>query len=243
MANDGYNLAIETSGRVGSISLGRGDVLLATEPLPQKQRHNIDLVPVMAAVFDRYGLKPSQLEQVYISTGPGSFTGLRIAVATVKMLALAGDVKIVDVPTLDVVASNAPAEHEHVAVGLNLKRDTLWSGIYHRRGDGILELVGEAKLMTMAQLLSQSPRPVAVLGDPLPPLSDLPAGMMNGVTVLPASLSKPASESLWHLGRIRSMQGRYIEAGQLLPLYARSPEAVLLWNERKRKSSTQSVVK
>lgn len=58
-----------------------------------------------------------------MSLGPGSFTGLRSAVATVKMLALTLDVKLVGVPTLDVLR----AQHPEAMVCLNVKRDTAWS--------------------------------------------------------------------------------------------------------------------
>ncbi len=243
MADDGYNLAIETSGRVGSLALGCGDELLETVSLPTAKRHNVDLVPVLAEVFHRRGLKPDQLEEVYVSIGPGSFTGLRIAISTVKMLALAGGIRIVAVPTLDVVVRNTPDTFNNAAVCLNLKRGTVWSGIYVRDGSGVMVIRGEAALRTMADLLDQSPRPIAVIGAPLPAMPELPASELESVTILPAEQAAARCESAWQSGRERRKRGEFTSPESLQPLYARRPEAVELWDQRKRKNTTQSIVK
>lgn len=108
MKADRFNLAIETSSRQGSIALGRGDQLLASLNLTQHQRHNVELMPAIEQLCQQHHCEPSNLAEIYVSTGPGSFTGLRIAVATAKALAMALDVKLVAVPTLDVLARQAP---------------------------------------------------------------------------------------------------------------------------------------
>ncbi|MEM7627328.1 MAG: tRNA (adenosine(37)-N6)-threonylcarbamoyltransferase complex dimerization subunit type 1 TsaB [Planctomycetota bacterium] len=118
-----YNLAIETSTRTGRVALGRGDELLACVELPAKRRHNLDLVPTIDRVCRDHGVAPPDLAELYVSLGPGSFTGLRSAVATSKMLALSLGVKLVGVPTLDVLRVQHPEE----VVCLNVKRDTAWS--------------------------------------------------------------------------------------------------------------------
>lgn len=118
-----HNLAIETSTRTGRLALGRGDELLACVELPTKRRHNLDLVPTIDRVCRDHGLGPGDLAEVYVSLGPGSFTGLRSAVATVKMLALTLGVKLVGVSTLEVLR----VQHPEATVCLNVKRDTAWS--------------------------------------------------------------------------------------------------------------------
>ena len=94
-----------------------------TAELPAARRHNLDLMPTIAALCDEHGVTPADLAEVYVSLGPGSFTGLRIAVATAKMLALSLGVKLVGVPTLDVLRR----QHPEAMVCLNVKRDTAWS--------------------------------------------------------------------------------------------------------------------
>ena len=120
---DPLALAIDTSTGDGRIALGRGDALLETRPLPTRRRHNLELVPTLDALLADHGHSPRDLGELYLSLGPGSFTGLRIALATAKMLALTLRVKLVGVPTLDVLRE----QHPDAMVCLNVKRETAWS--------------------------------------------------------------------------------------------------------------------
>lgn len=123
VADSKHNLAIETSSRRGFVALGRGDEIIDVVELPAKRRHNLDLVPTIDTLCRKHDLAPADLGEVYVSLGPGSFTGLRIAIATAKMLALTLGVKIIGVPTLDLLC----AQHPEAMVCLNVKRDTAWS--------------------------------------------------------------------------------------------------------------------
>lgn len=118
-----YNLAVENSGRSGAVALGRADTLLAEQPIPPKQRHNVDLMVAVDRVCREHDVSPQQIGEVYVSLGPGSFTGLRVALATAKMLALTLETKVVGVPTLDLLR----AQHPDAVVALNIKHDTAWS--------------------------------------------------------------------------------------------------------------------
>ena len=123
MSQPKHNLAIETSSRRGFIALGRGDAVNDTAELPAKRRHNLELIPAIDLLLGQHELKPRDLAELYISLGPGSFTGLRIAVATAKMLSLTLGVKLVGVATLEVLR----VQHPGAVVCLNVKRDTAWS--------------------------------------------------------------------------------------------------------------------
>lgn len=216
-----FSLALETSSSVGSIALGREDELVATAQVPQHRRHNLELMPAIARLCDEHGVKPADLTEAYVSIGPGSFTGLRIGIATAKMLAMTVGVKLVAVPTLDVLVRQAPRDASPVAAALNLKRDTMWSAVYAWRDERWSRVV-EPALRTIGQILETTP--AAILGDPLPPLP--------GVKVLPPGLAVPRSEDLWRLGRDAARRGEFTEAMALSPLYAREPEAVALWENR-----------
>lgn len=222
-----FNLAIETSTRAASLCLGRGDEIIAAVDLPPQRRHRVGLLPGLAALCREHDVTPDQLGELYVSLGPGSFTGLRVAMASVKMLALAHPLKLVGVPTLNALAQRAPADARHVAVCLNLKRETMWCGLFERRG-GSLSAASEPALRTMDELLAAAPRPVAVLGDPLPARSTWP----EDVRVLPAELARPEASAVWRVGRAMAARGAFVEPAQLAPIYARPPEAVQLWNER-----------
>ena len=229
MSGRDFNLAIETSSRCGSVALGRGDELLACEELG-RGRHAVELMPAIDAMCREHDIGPREIGEVYLSIGPGSFTGLRIAVTTGKMLARSVGAKLVAVPTLDVVVENAPADAtEHVAVMLNAKRGQCFTGLYERRDDRWAAL-GEAALMTPPEVCERIARPAAIVGDHLPE-HDWPAD----VTVFDEALATPRAEVVWRIGRAMAKGGRFVDPLALAPLYVRLPEAEEVWRQAEGK--------
>jgi tRNA threonylcarbamoyladenosine biosynthesis protein TsaB len=108
-------LAVETSGRTGSVALALGEQMLSEAHFSGPMRHSAEIFPAIQGLLERFSRKPKEIEHIYISIGPGSFTGLRIAVALAKTMHLANGVshpqadetKIIAVDTLDVIAANA----------------------------------------------------------------------------------------------------------------------------------------
>ena len=99
-------LAVETSSRLGSVALARGADLLGESTFSATLRHSAEILPAIADLLDQFGHTPSDIRQVHISIGPGSFTGLRIAVAAAKAMHLANATEIVTVGSLDAIAAN-----------------------------------------------------------------------------------------------------------------------------------------
>ncbi|MEX2671839.1 MAG: tRNA (adenosine(37)-N6)-threonylcarbamoyltransferase complex dimerization subunit type 1 TsaB [Phycisphaeraceae bacterium] len=220
-----YSLAIETSGRAGSVSLGRGDALLGTEQVGQR-RHAVGLMPAIERLCEAHHVAREQLAEVYVSVGPGSFTGLRIGITTAKVLGWSLGCKLVAVETLQVVAANAPAEAERVAVCLNAKAGRYFAGLFERDEAGHLQSLAEPRLLTMAEVLAEAGRPVVVVGDRLEKVE------AEGVTYLEGEAAEARSEVVWGLGREAARQGRFVEAMALKPRYVRMPEAEEVWRHR-----------
>jgi tRNA threonylcarbamoyl adenosine modification protein YeaZ len=106
-------LALETSSRVGSVALAQGRHLLGQTTFSAPLRHSAEIFPAIVELLNRSGYGPSDLRQVHLSVGPGSFTGLRIAVTAAKAMHLANGVRVVAVDSLDAIAANvkdAPLE-------------------------------------------------------------------------------------------------------------------------------------
>ena len=227
MSGEEYNLAIETSSRHGSVTLGRGQSILATVELPEQRRHAVELMPAIDRLCRERGARPGQIGQVYVSIGPGSFTGLRVGVTTAKVLGRVSGAKLVAVPTLEVVAANAPAGCTRVAVLLNAKGGRCFTGVFEKGS-----AFSEPGLMTPAELC-ESYRG-AVIGD-TPPQYDWP----GDVELLDSALSVPRSEVVWRIGRRIAEEGRFTTAMDLVPLYVRLPEAEELWQARQLQVETR----
>ena len=232
MPNEPVNLALETSSRHGSIAVGRGDRLLETVVLAEQQRHAIELLPRLNALAAKHRFAPADIREVFVSVGPGSFTGLRVAVTTAKMLALAHGAKLVAVPTLDVVVQNAAAGDAGdqapttVAVLLNAKGGRCFTAVYDRR-QGRWMARGAPALLTPSEAIARAGTPLTIIADRLP-TCDLP----DGVTVRTGPLAVPRAESVWRLGRNLARREAFTAPHALSPLYVRLPDAEEKWRER-----------
>jgi len=98
-------VALETSGTRGSVALLDGARLLAEHRLPADERSARSLLPCLKAMLDEHGWRPTDVEMVGVTTGPGSFTGLRIGVVTAKTFAYATGAHLVGVHTLAAIAA------------------------------------------------------------------------------------------------------------------------------------------
>ncbi len=153
-------LAIETSSRIGSVALAHGAELLDVSAFSAPLQHGAEVFPTIDGLLRRHGYTPSNVRQVHISVGPGSFTGLRIAVTVAKTMHLANVAKIIAVDSLDVVAANlrdAPAGPaasppddcrasipDRIAALFDAKRGQFYAAVYERvaAGDNASDNVG-----------------------------------------------------------------------------------------------------
>jgi tRNA threonylcarbamoyladenosine biosynthesis protein TsaB len=102
------------------------------ERIPPDVRRGRDLVPAVARLLAARGLAPGDLHLVACGVGPGSFTGIRIGIATAATLAFAAGAPVLDVPSLHGVAANAPEAFEHVAVLLDARQGRVFRGRFRR---------------------------------------------------------------------------------------------------------------
>lgn len=126
-------LAIETTGRAGSVCVASGATVLAREALASDARHAGGLHAAIDRLVRGQGWAPDSLNEVYISAGPGSFTGARIGITVARTLAWATGARIVRVPTVDVLAQNALQANpppKYVAVVLDAKRAQIFTALF-----------------------------------------------------------------------------------------------------------------
>jgi tRNA threonylcarbamoyladenosine biosynthesis protein TsaB len=149
-------LAVETSSRIGSAALAVGPRLLEESRLDAPMQHSAEIFPAIERVLKGHGYAPADIDQIHIAVGPGSFTGLRIAVTMAKAMHLANGVRIVTVDSLDVVAANlsgasagqieaareepGTAMPGRIAALFDAKRGQFYAGIYQRGTPGLEDL-------------------------------------------------------------------------------------------------------
>ena len=248
-------LAVETSGRLGSVAVAQGAKLLGEKQFSGPMRHSAEVFPAIVGLLEQFGKKPADIEQVYISVGPGSFTGLRIAVTLAKTLALANNAKIVAVDTLDVIAANVISfategiEHtennlkskERLATILDAKRGQFFVAVYEKTQDprpktqdAIWKKILPDCLMTADEFLDRFAgcgRPIALTGEGLVYYKDkfngpaCPERSRGAVRILDEKFWNPSAASVHRLGWPKAPQGQFADPLTLTPNYLRGPDA------------------
>ncbi|MEK6677609.1 MAG: tRNA (adenosine(37)-N6)-threonylcarbamoyltransferase complex dimerization subunit type 1 TsaB [Planctomycetota bacterium] len=224
-----FSLAIETSGTMGSVAIGCDATILAGQSFATPKRHASDLMPTIDALCRAHSVFPTAIDQVFVSIGPGSFTGLRIAVTVARMMALAVGSRIVAVPTLETVAQNAlcmdPTPDSAVAV-LDAKRGRVYAAAFVRRMDRF-EPVTQPAEVDLRVFLSGQPEDCVVLGEGV--AKHIFAIQSLGRAILPESFHAARAEVVYRLGQLRAEQGQFDDARSLVPLYVRLPESEEKW--------------
>ena len=227
-------LAIETSSALGSVAIGRGHSALGTVRFTQPRAHAAEFLPSIDALCREHNVQPDEIAHVYVSSGPGSFTGLRIGITAARTLALAVGARIVALPTLEVIAQNAldlPDPPPRVCVILDAKRARVYTATFALG----TESNGLRKYNTMDQpheaepvaYFATLPRDCAVLGEGV--LYHQKAVSGSGLRVLEEDLFAPRVETVYRLGFEQASRGLFIDARNLIPVYIRPPEAEEVW--------------
>lgn len=219
-------LAIEASQRAASVALRDAAGHVHVEPLHPASRRDDDLLPAIDRLVSRCALGPRDLGAVAVSIGPGGFTGLRIAVATAKMLSETLGATPVAVPSA-LVAAEACDVKGPIIVCLASKRETFWSTRLERKADGTWSLDAPGRLERASTFNPAGA--AAVLADEFLPDEARAACERAGVPVMTPEFSAAACLVV---GARLLAAGRATDALSLLPLYPREPEAITLWEGR-----------
>jgi tRNA threonylcarbamoyl adenosine modification protein YeaZ len=229
-------LALETSQRAASVALRAGpgaEILCA--PVPPSTDERDELMPAIAALAREAGVAPDALGLVAVSIGPGGFTGIRVAVATAKALALATGATVVGVPSALVVARSVAGARGLgdglVGVALAAKGESAWlervevrHGVPSARQAG-LHLAPDAPLDGLAVLAADAHLPTSWAA----------RAVARGVPVVPAVWDAGAC---LREGERLAAEGSACGPDALAPLYPRAPEAVTLWEARAAAAGT-----
>ncbi len=219
-------LAIETSERVGSLAVleSRGEQISKVRgvSLPSDLRSAQSLLPTMESLLAKGDWKPQRLDLICVTTGPGSFTGLRIGVTTAKTLAYAISAELIGVDTLTTIAAGVTTPYERLWTILDAQRQELFVADFAPDWQSQRGKTPETRIVGVEQWLQELAPADVVSGPPLQKLKDrLPAG----VRVADTLEWKPNAEAVGRLGWAAYQCGQAVDAVQLVPRYYRKSAA------------------
>ena len=160
-------LAIDTSNHPMTVALLEDQQLLAATTLNMVRNHSIYLMPTIDQLMSRLKWRPGDLERIVVAQGPGSYTGVRIAVTTAKVLAATLGIDLVGISSLAVLAANVPATTKAlIAPFFDARRGNIYGGVYQWENSQLVNRQADEHLaMTdFVQRLGQCKEPVILVG-------------------------------------------------------------------------------
>ncbi len=213
-------LAVETSTLAGGAALLDGDRVRGQYVLDVRVTHSERLMGAVDRLLADAGWTPRDLEGLAVAVGPGSFTGLRVGISTVKGLALALGIPVAPVPTLDAMAASLPFAALPVCPVLDARKHEVYAARY--RWDGrAMRREWDYLAVAPAELARRLHEPTVLLGD-----------AARAIASPHARLAPPTHQIPWPacvglLGHARLAAGETVAAADLVPIYLRPSEAEL----------------
>lgn len=226
-------LAIDTSNHPLAIALVEDGQLLATTTYNMVKNHSIYVMPTIDQLMKQVKWQPEDLDRVVAAQGPGSYTGVRIAVTTAKVLADTLDCDLVGISSLAVLAANVPAMTDALIVPFfDARRGNVYAGGYRWQDGQLVEDFADTHV-AMSELvarLGKDKRPVLMVGQLTKKINQhFDGDFPENVQLLPAGNTIPSAYQLALLGMdkepVKDIDG-------FIPHYLLLTEAEVEWKKQ-----------
>ena len=212
-------VALETSVRPASVAV-RTAHAAADRVLAPERAHASDLLPCIDELLASIASNPRDIDTVIVGTGPGSYTGLRVGIATALGLARGADAKMFGVPSCDALAYGALAPGERGVLLLDARQQQLYFAQFERTEDDVV-LIDVPQITDAESLQALLPDAIPIFGDKTAP----EAAQLDAETALRMRPAEPRAVDLLELGMHRLEKHGPMRPADIEPLYLRPFQA------------------
>lgn len=236
-------LAIDTSNHPMSVALVENDQLLATTTLNMVRNHSIFLLPVIDDLFQKVQWQPQDLDRIVVAQGPGSYTGIRIAVTSAKVLADTLKIELVGISSLKTVAANVnPGTNALIVPFFDARRGNVFAGAYQWKDGQLISVLNDQHL-SMQDLLEQLvkfEKPVLLAGELTDRLKKQLTAVPKQIQFLSSTFAIPSTYQLALLG---AKETPVQDIDDFVPQYLRITEAEAVWQHQHPDAPKQDYVR
>lgn len=222
-------LAFDTSNRCLSVAICEDDNLLGETTINTQLHHSEELMPAIDHLFKMTKLTIDQIDRIVVAQGPGSYTGIRIAVTTAKTLAWTLNKELVGVSSLATIAANVDS-HENLPIVplFNARRNNVFAGIYRWENNKLMNIMPDTHI-SIADLIAQVIKmntPMIFVGDVASFTDELQAKLGTQALFTDSKLNLPSARVLASLG---IKMAPLTDIHHFVPKYLRRTEAENNW--------------
>ncbi len=221
-------LAADTSTASGSVCLMDGSKVKAEWTIQSEITHNRLLLKTIDRTLKEVGWNLHEVDGVAVTTGPGSFTGVRIGLTTMKTLAWSLGKPFAGIPSLDALASQLAFSRHTVCSMLDARKKEVFFGLYRTDSQGNLVRQGNLRVVKPGEVLPCIGEPTIFCGDGwLAHEEFFRASLGSRALGAPSSLHTLRAAFVAHLAQKRFLSEDFDDPMTCVPIYIRPSEAEL----------------
>jgi len=215
------------------------DKLLGEITFNYKKQHSTIMMPMIDTLLTSTDLSIEDIDGFVVSKGPGSFTGLRIGMATIKGLAQPTGKPFVSISTLDALANNLFFSTGVICPIMDALRGNVYTNFY-KVCNGSLEALGESEILSIEELINKLKNynePIHFMGDGTYKFKETLAENLNNAYFTPTHLNVVKASSLGEIGLRRLKNGEKEDVFTSAPIYLRPSQAEREYEEKLRNNN------
>jgi len=176
------------------------------------------LVSTIQRVISTLGIKITEIDYFACGLGPGSFTGMRIGLATIKGLSVVKNKPVIGISTLDILAKNVPLKDRLIVTALDARRELIYCSSY-KYEQGNLKRKSTYALLSLDELVKKFPSKVVILGDAVGLYADALLTRIKNATVLDKDYWSPQAHNLISLALAKIKAKQFSSSLTVKPIY------------------------
>lgn len=221
-------LAIDSSSIAGSVAYIKEDKLIGEYYLCDKLTHSQTIMPMLEHLTKLIKFDLKTLDAIAVTSGPGSFTGLRIGVTAAKVLAFTLKVPIIGVPTLDSLAYSFSFTDYFICPIMDARRSQVYTALYQWKEDKLERLTDylAIDLNEYLEKLQLKQNKIIFIGDGIKPYEEMIREQLKDQAVFaPTFLSQQRASVLAAVAMQYYREGKTEDPSLFVPMYLRKSQA------------------
>ena len=230
-------LAFDTSAKTASVAVCEGGNILGVSNIENGLTQSELVLPMAEALLSQLKMSFADVELYAVTVGPGSFTGVRIGVSTVKGLAFGRDIPCAPVSTLEALAENAAGLTGLIVPCMDARRGQFYTATFAATAEGISRMTPDRAISAeeLAEELRSYEGDIYITGDGYDVAHKLLTSLGVKLAVTPYLLRSQNAVSIARVAERMHAQGLSVSERELSPTYLRLPQAERERLERENK--------
>lgn len=219
-------LSIDSSSPVATAALIKDDELLGEYLINHKREHSVILMPMIQNLLSDHDIKISDIDGFVVSKGPGSFTGLRIGMATIKGLSFGTNKPYISISSLDALAYSLVNFKGIICPIMDALRDSVYTALYESDSN-LLKRVTDydaLSLNELVELINSTNKDVIFVGDGVYKHKDFLINNIKNARFAPTHLNIIRASSLGEVG-MNLLKDGINDNSDSAPMYIKKPQA------------------